>query len=104
MDKKWDEKKWKREVRKFRMKQHKRKAKRTLTRIAGMTVRTKPLTVRKRSSGPVKQLPPAPLPRNSAGFGKGWIGDDLYIVNEDRVIPKAALNSMREWRGRWKNE
>lgn len=50
---------------------------------------------RKEQAGSVKQLSPAPLPRNSAGFGKCWIGDALYRVADDTVIPKAALDSMR---------
>jgi hypothetical protein len=59
--------------------------------------RKKPL---KRRVPPAKTLPPAPLPQNSAGFGKCWIGGDLYRVVDDMVIPKAALDSMKQKRGR----
>lgn len=85
------------------MSRRKRQTKRRITTIAGMVVRTRPLTakpphtrkVRKQPPAPVKQFLPAPLQRNSAGFGKGWIGGSLYIAATDAVIPKAALDSMR---------
>jgi len=51
---------------------------------------------RKKSPAPIIRLLPAPLPKNSAGFGKTWIGDDLCVAADDRVIPRAALDSMRQ--------
>jgi len=55
---------------------------------------------RKEQAGPIKQLSPAPLPKNSAGFGKCWIGDDLYRVSDDTIIPRVVLDAMKEKRGR----
>lgn len=55
---------------------------------------------RKEPPAPAKNLSPAPLPRNAAGFGKTWIGDTLYFTDgtNEIFIPKAVRDFTKQRR------